>query len=142
MAMTTDNWLQLLGIGAGVGANVYGATQANNAANQQNQQVSQSQNQLYALANQESQRRNQLQSLFLPSLMRDMGIKGDPSMLGSLFQPMGGGQQQQPQQPQQQTQSQPMTMAQQLQPGRTGVDDKGRQYTIGAGGFRYYPKGA
>ncbi len=88
--MTTDDWIKLLQIGAGAGASIYGASQANQAANAQNANISQSQQQLYELAQQEKQRRDQLTSLFLPSMLKSMGIQGSPSVLGGLYQQAGG----------------------------------------------------
>lgn len=92
--MTTDDWIKLLGIGAGVGTSLYGANQASNAAQQQNTNVANSQAQLTQIAEEERKRRDALTQMFMPSLLRDMGMNGGQrtGMLGSMFSRMGGGQ--------------------------------------------------
>lgn len=121
--MTTDDWLKLLGIGAGVGTSLYGGHVASNAANTQNQNVKQSQDQLLQLAAQERAHRGALEQMFMPSMLRDMGMSGGQrsGMLGSLFQQAGGGGsmagQQQPQQVPQASMNQGTTQDPNSSPG-------------------------
>ncbi len=78
-------------IGGGI-SSIIGAHSASSAANQQNQRISDSQNQLYGLAQQDRSRQNALTQLFLPSVLRDMRVNYNPQQLGNLFQQAGSGQ--------------------------------------------------
>ena len=81
--------LSLLLGGGGLLSSIFGASSANNAVKQQQQQIANAQNQMYGLANAQNNTHNNLGQLFLPSILRDMGISANKMQLGNLFQSAG-----------------------------------------------------